>query len=652
MAQTLVCKKVFRKPYALFQQPVSVSSCKLGNLILETSDAKLETLNATLFLRSLAYLRPGQVTYRALRGAQYRCYRAVPQLTARWLALDRAPQASPHAVETIRKLFESSFPHLNRPLKEDDKRIADLLSGRFTYLNQTLELKKVDWNARYISHLWNYQLHYFGFSVWCVRDFLERGDEHAMRRCQELIEDWIETARIGHSDGWDAYPISLRVVNWIYAYALVAGRYDDPRFLELWRASIYRQLDFLSRHVEYHLLANHLIKNAKALVIGGSFFAGDPRGAKWLAQGKKLLWRELEEQVLEDGGHYERSPMYHTITLADFLECFALLEAFRSDGERRKQASAEAPSHSAFIEVIRQKLCAMTRFLAAMTGPDGSLALFNDSANTEEAEPLPIISAAECILGDNLRSYPLRFPETGYYLWNSRDGADRIIADAGPPSVSYNPGHAHCDLLSYELWIRGKPFVVDSGVHGYAGDRFREYSRSTRAHNTVSINGHEQSEVWGSFRMARRAEVLEADAYGGEKTWNFRGVYRPYYDAACTHERQIQRQADGEWVFTDIVRAAALGDVSSFVHLHPGVQARKAPGECFVIECRCGSNRMVIEPFGVDSVDIVEGAELPIQGWYFPDFGIAKPSPTIVLKSRLRSAESFGYRIKVVGSGQ
>ena len=530
----------------------------------------------------------------------------------------------------IRSTLESSFPHLNRPLREYDERLAGLLAGRFTFLNRTLELKKVDWNRRYESHLWNYQLHYFGYSLWCARALLARGDERAMRRCQALIESWIEGARIGRSDGWDAYPVSLRVVNWIYAYALVAGRYDDHRFLARWSASIHRQLDFLSRHIEYHLLANHVIKNAKALVIGGLFFADDPRGARWLAAGERLLWQEFNEQVLGDGGHYERAPMYHASALADFLECFALLRALGA------QCSAN----------IEAKLRAMARFLAAMTYADGTLALFNDSANAEEARPLPILAAAERICGGDLRAYPRSFPETGYYLWNSRDGAERIVVDAGPPAVWYNPAHAHCDLLSYELWLGGRPFVVDSGVHGYGGDRFREYVRSTRAHNTVSLDGREQSEVWGTFRMARSAELLSAEARDDGRTWEFRGAYRPYHAARLSHERHVRREANGDWVITDTVRGGAAERALSFVHLHPEVLTQRADDQSLAVKCQAGPRTALIEPFGAESVEVIKGAESPLQGWYFPDFGVAQPSATVCFEYRVSTGETFGYQIR------
>src|SRR5262249_14554564 len=192
----------------------------------------------------------------------------------------------------------------------------------------------------------------------------EGRERKAWRSAQSLIESWIEQARVRRSDGWDAYPLSLRVVNWIYAYALVAGDCDDRRFLDRWSASIYRQLDFLNRHLEFHLLANHLLKKFKALTLGGPFF----NRRRLLRRGVRLLWREFEEQFLPDGGHYERSPMYHAQASADLLECYAMLRAFGRVARK---------------EEVESRLRSMARFMGAMTCADGTVALFNDSANTE-----------------------------------------------------------------------------------------------------------------------------------------------------------------------------------------------------------------------------------------------------------------------------
>jgi uncharacterized heparinase superfamily protein len=575
--------------------------------------------NLALLLRTLSYLRWEQIAYRPLRWLQFRAYRHIPALTHRWTSDSNSAPSSATSIEKIRAVC-ASLPHLNQSIADYESRLAELSSNHFTFLNRALTIAPFDWNRRYEGHLWNYQLHYFSYAVWCARAFVEKKDETALANLRRLVLSWIAEARPGSSDGWDAYPVSLRLVNWIYAYTLIADRCDDRRFLMTWSGSIRRQLDFLRRHLEYHLLANHILKNAKALVIGG-LFCGDE---KTIREGERLLWREMKEQFLSDGGHYERAPMYHALSLADLLECFALLKTFgRLDQKQEDEFGA--------------RLRKMAAFLSALSYQDGRLALFNDSANTEEARPQPILDSYMTLMCEKERSFPLNFPQSGYYLWISADRDEQIIVDAGPPSVDYNTAHAHCDLLSYELRVGGRPLIVDTGVHGYANDPYRAYSRSTRAHNTVVFDGHEQSEIWGTFRIARRAEVIAAEANGDEVSWEFRGSYRLAQDRALIHERRIARGANGEWTIADSARGNQMKRAESFIHLHPDVWVRKI--DASHIECLSGTRQILIESFGVESMGLIEG-------WHFPDFGVAQKSTVIRLEASVQEGQEFGYRIR------
>lgn len=583
-------------------------------------------MNPLLVIRTLKHLRWEQIAYRPLRMVQFKLYRSLPQLAFRPTeAGSNSSSVSQQSVKTIRRIFNEQFAHLNQPLTEFGGGLNDLEQNRFTFLNRSLAIDRLDWNRRYENHLWNYNLHYFGFTVWAARTLVERGEASAWQACRRLIESWIAEAKPGRSDGWDAYPISLRAVNWIYAYSLVAETEDDE-FLSKWRASLFDQLGFLRRHLEHQLLANHLLKNVKALVIGGLFF----RNESWLTTGERLLRREFDEQVLADGGHYERSPMYHAQALADFLEAYALLLAF----DRIERG-----------EKIEARLQSMAGFLAAMSHSDGSLALFNDSANTIETRPQPILESAKRIVGGTRQA--VSYPQTGYYLWISADELEKIIVDAGPPAVAYNLAHAHCDLLSYELWLNGQPFIVDSGVHGYGGDRFREYCRSTLAHSTVMFDGVEQSEIWSTFRMARAARLLSAESDGDENSWSFSGSFERF-DRRLTHERRIRREPDGDWLITDCARHGEVALASSFIHLHPSVEAEMI--NATEVLCQTGGQRILIAPFADEGVTIatrlIKASEEPIQGWRFPDFGISQPGVTIQFDYRIKCGDAFGYRVR------
>ncbi len=574
-------------------------------------------------MRTLPYLRWEQIAYRPLRAAQYWQYRHFPSLTSRWNsngAVERqSSQSNPSssAVETLRRVV-GSLSHL-RAAGSCVTLLEGLPENRFTFLNETHALGEINWNRRYVSHLWNYNLHYFDVALCCEED------ERARHELCRLVASWVDNAHIGVSDGWEPYPLSLRIVNWIYSYSAFSHLLEQS-FVSEWQKSIFQQARFLTHHIEYHLLANHLVKNLKALIVAGLFFSRKD----WLEEGERLLWRELDEQVLEDGGHFERSPMYHAQVLADFLECFAVMAAFgRLESGKRERLAA--------------KLRSMCGFLRAMTHPDGSLALFNDSANTAATRSGPILESAVRLLDimkvpEPASTLSASFPIAGYFTWNSADAGEKIVVDAGPPSVDYNVAHAHCDMLSFELYFKATPIVVDTGVHGYEGDRFREYSRSTRAHNTVVFDGREQSEIWGTFRIARRAKIVGADAASSSNgaQWRFEGSYSPYYNSRLVHSRVIEREGSGDWVITDTARGD-FNEAESFIHLHPAVKVKRS-GDAN-IECEAGGERFTVEPFGSASTTISEG-------WYFPDFGIAQRAVTLSFQKKRSKDENFGYRIR------
>ena len=161
--------------------------------------------------------------------------------------------------------------------------------GDFEFLNT--KGNPNGWNDPRFEKLWLYNLHYF--EKYCTA---------------ELIERWIKENPIGHGNGWEPYPISLRVVNWI-KYFMRRGQ--SPRPTE--RESLETQVRWLSKRLEYHLLANHLLANAKALVFAGVFFGDE----KWYRKGMTIYRKELPEQICADGVHFERSAMYHSIILED-----------------------------------------------------------------------------------------------------------------------------------------------------------------------------------------------------------------------------------------------------------------------------------------------------------------------------------------------
>lgn len=341
-----------------------------------------------------------------------------------------------------------------------------------------------DWNDGAQEKLWLYNLHYFD-------DLTAAGADTRRLWHGDLIGRWIDDNPVGLGNGWEPYPTSLRIVNWI-KYALAGVPFPDH-----WLESLALQVRWLERRLERHLLGNHLFANAKALVFAGLFFDG-AEARRWLHCGLRILQIELAEQILADGGHFELSPMYHAIILEDVLDLVNLAQTF----------SSRVPEHA--VESWLQTGERMRRWLSAMTHPDGEIAFFNDAVFNVAANPSAIDAYAARLGLPTARAIAdglTHLPQSGYIRWQTEHGV--AILDVAAIGPDYLPGHAHADSLSFELSVAGRRFIVNGGTSTYMQGGQRHHERSTAAHSTVTVDDADSSEIWAGFRVARRARIRD-----------------------------------------------------------------------------------------------------------------------------------------------
>jgi uncharacterized heparinase superfamily protein len=359
-----------------------------------------------------------------------------------------------------------------------------------TFLNESRSYQiPINWHEEaleYGTRLWKLNLHYM--------EFLEEVDNEWF---QWIIRDWITQNppyKKGYwLDSWNSFALSIRVVVWMQQLAKRRDQLPDE-FIDRVSESIYRQLLFLETNIENDIKGNHLIKNIKALLWGASFFQKDKKVNRWRSLGEKLLFNELEEQVLDDGLHYERSPAYHCQVLADLIECYKVLE------------------NSSLKERLKECLLKMGEALVGVTHPDGKISLFNDGGLDMAYSPDELIKA----LKDLIEFAPEKnkkvvLEEGGYFGLRKND--NYLLFDAGKIAPDFLPAHGHGDILSFEWSIGEQRIFIDKGVYEYNAGKKRQLSRSTKSHNTVTIGEEDQCEFWHSFRVARRANVT-VDYYG------------------------------------------------------------------------------------------------------------------------------------------
>ncbi len=479
----------------------------------------------------------------------------------------------------------------------------------FRFLNETRHLAGCGWDDPAVAKLWRYNLHYFD-------DLNAEGGEARAAWHGALIARWVAENPPGHGTGWEPYPTSLRIVNWI-KWAL-AGNELPPGALD----SLAAQARWLTRRLERHLLGNHLFANAKALVFAGCFFKG-AEADNWLAEGLRILAREVPEQILPDGGHFELSTMYHALAVEDMLDLVNLAGAFP------EALGAQA-------DRWRARLTAMLAWLKAMCHPDGEIAFFNDAAIGIAPAPAAL-EAYAARLGFEAPSAPpplLQLADSGYVRAESGDAV--LIADVARIGPDYLPGHAHADTLSFELSVGAQRVLVNSGtsVYGTGAERLRQ--RGTAAHNTVVVDGQDSSEVWSGFRVARRArpEGLSVTRSDGDLI------------VACSHNgyvrlpgkvrhRRIWRFGGGRLCVSDRVVGGHGHAVAAF-HFHPemrpaisddGTTGTLSSAETVVLRWHIRKGTGRIEP----------------SAWH-PEFGSNQPAQRLLLTlSDGESAVEFSW---------
>ena len=398
-------------------------------------------------------------------------------------------------------------------------------SFKFLNIEHVFE-SQINWNFKKNKKLWLYNLNYF--------DFLNQ-ENISKESGLNLIYKFIESdSKI--KDGLEPYPTSLRIINWI---KFISKHRIKDKIIDKILAN---HVSLLNKNLEYHLLGNHLLENAFALLFGAYYF-GDETIYR---TSKKLLESELNEQILYDGGHFELSPMYHQLLLTRLLDCINLV-----DNNRWKEDS--------LLKMMKEKAGRMLSWLREMTYQNGQIPLVNDSAYGIAVCSKQIFDYAKSL---KLKTHHSSLSDSGYRRWN--DGHAEILMDVGQIGPNYIPGHAHADTFNFEFVYKGRPIIVDPGISTYEKNSRRQLERSTESHNTIRLDGKDSSEVWGGFRVARRAKIISFKE--GEN--KIIATHDGYKRMGAFHTRSFSK-LDKKIIIEDIIVSKKSHQIESFLHFHP-----------------------------------------------------------------------------------
>ena len=343
---------------------------------------------------------------------------------------------------------------------------------------------KDSWNDKSKPLLWLYHLHYFD-----EVSFESKKDNGFYFN---LINRWIKEKPIDKGGvGWVPFTVAVRIANWV-KFFIDADTKISKSLLE----SLNIQMQYLADNIEYQFLANHLISDCKGLIYG-SIYLQTPKSKTIFDTASKLLKQELQEQINNDGGHYERSPMYHMQVLYDLLDIYNI---------------CDSKTNKELLDLLAEKINKMLVFASDILHLDRKIAFFNDSC-------FDLVPKANCIhnyaleLGFKVSTQKadkaVLYKDTGYFIW--QENTNKLIVDCDTVAPVYQAAHAHAQIASFELSVFNQRFLVNSGTSIYANTELRAYQRGSKAHNCLTVNNQNCAEVWHSFRVGSRPKLLNRD---------------------------------------------------------------------------------------------------------------------------------------------
>jgi hypothetical protein len=540
------------------------------------------------------------------------------------------------------------------------ERAEAVRARRFTHLGLTVGFPgRIDWCPRGLSEAWVIALN-------SLDDVFSLGVAAALAPTPEvrrgwfeaasgLVREWMSGAPDGRGASWALQALVRRIPSLIYLHTFFPAELRaDPALRRTLLVSLYGQAAALAAAAPAGAPDATVVAAGRALFMAGRFFDGmEARG--WLEAGGGILWRELREQIHDDGGHASRNPAVHALVLADYLEVLAVLQASNDD----------VPIWA------RKRVKGMADFLARVLHPDGEIALFHGagiglarSARDLLALAAMVLHEPACALPGDLGLWPLlvggepgqrvhanlarRSPvaearalrRTGFYVLPGGPG-DVMVLDGAS-----RPAGGDAGVFGYELSVGGMRLVVDSGCAQGEEGAWAEYFRSTRAHNVVSVGGAEQGTA------ARAPEVTGLQWVVRDGLVYFAGTHDGFWASAgaglgVRHRRHVFCLPARFWVVCDQVLGTGTWDVESFVHLHPDVTLRAAcQGRVALQIARSDDAALTLVSAGADEVHVAHGVEiLRPQGWYAARPGERRPAPVVSLVAEARLPHVFGYAL-------
>jgi hypothetical protein len=495
------------------------------------------------------------------------------------------------------------------------------------------------------------------------------GNARFAEACRTTVDSWIEQCPYPLGVHWSSsLELGIRLLNWAVTWELLGGDEatifrgsDGQAFRRRWLDSVYLHCHFIEGFLSRHSSANnHLLGEWMGLFIASTVWPCWPRSERWQAKSRAGFVEEALKQNAADGVNLEQAVYYHhevadMMLLAglfaraagrDFPPAFwQRLEAMMEFVVALMDVGGNVPAIGDADDALMLRLhqsphwCPYRSLLAA------SAVLFERGDFKEAAGPLD--EKTLWLLGSSApqayaaiaarRGEPARrsFPIGGYTVLGTRLGMPdetRIVADAGPLGYLSIAAHGHADALAFTLSVAGQPILVDPGTYSYHTERtWRDYFRSTPAHNTVCVDERDQSHIGGNFMWLRKANcrLLRAE-FGGERdVWEGEhDGYRCLPDPVLHRRRLELHHASGRLSVTDRLECKGAHTARFNWHFSPRVRVSVEPSG--VVTARAPGILVTLTMPGDGARPTLRSGSLaPIAGWFSPAFGVKQPTATV-----------------------
>jgi hypothetical protein len=512
------------------------------------------------------------------------------------------------------------------------------------------------------------------------------GDSRYALGIQHQVDSWIEQCPTGRGPNWvSALELGIRLINWSIAWQLIGGSRsrlfaseEGAAFRDRWLKSIYEQARMIAGNLSRFSSANnHLIGEAAGVYIATSTWPLWPQLRVWGERCREILEEECHKQNASDGGNREQAFQYQTFVL-DFLLLAGL--AARAHGED-------------FSPVYWRRLEVMIDFLASMTSVAGQLPMIGDGddGHVTKLAPDPGFSPHLSLIatGAVLFERPdlavkagaldgktvtllgveavrrlahlkergragfrphQQFAESGYYLLGTdfeTPDEVRLLVDAGPLGYLSIAAHGHADALAFVLNVGDREVLIDPGTYAYHTDpAWRRYFRSTLAHNTIGIDGQDQSLQAGNFMWTdhARARCIEFEAGTGRQ--RFLGEHYGYerLEDPVVHRREIVFEPDSRFIeVADMLRCEGAHTARRAWHFAETCQVERVGHG---LRITSGATQVMMEPLEeLEHVEIHRGGTAEQGGWISRNFGRKEPCTTVLWHSRVSGLTVLRTRI-------